>query len=195
MSRIGRAPVIYDPQKVKVEMQDHRLVVTRLTDSLANVVAVHPEMRVDIAENRIVVERPSESKSHKSLHGLTRSLIANAVEGLTSGYRKVLEVYGVGYRVVLEDRKLVMQLGFSHPVEVHPPASVTLSVQSFTPSADNQYLTSRITLEGWDKQTVGELAAKIRAVKKPEPYKGKGIRYQGEVVRRKAGKTAKAVGA
>jgi large subunit ribosomal protein L6 len=195
MSRIGRAPVIYDPQKVKVEMQDHRLVVTRLKDSLANVVAVHPEMRVDIAENRIVVERPSESKSHKSLHGLTRSLIANAVEGLTSGYRKVLEVYGVGYRVVLEDRKLVMQLGFSHPVEVHPPASVTLSVQSFTPSADNQYLTSRITLEGWDKQTVGELAAKIRAVKKPEPYKGKGIRYQGEVVRRKAGKTAKAVGA
>lgn len=195
MSRIGRSPVIFDPQKVKVEKDDHRLVVTRLQDSLTNTVDVHHEMRVDIAENRIVVERPSDSKEHKSLHGLTRSLIANAVEGLISGYRKVLEVYGMGYRVTQDGRRLVMQLGFSHPVEVHPPEGINLSVETFTPSADNNYLTSRIVVEGWDKQQVGELAAKIRAAKKPEPYKGKGIRYQGEMVRRKAGKTAKAVGA
>lgn len=195
MSRIGRAPVIFDPKRLKVELQDHRLVVTRLQDNLTNQVEVHPDIRVKVGEDRIIVERPSDSKQHKALHGLTRSLIANAVEGLASGYRKVLEVYGVGYRVTQDGRKLVMQLGFSHPVEVHPPEGVSLSVQTFTPSADNNYLTARIVVEGWDKQRVGELAAKIRAAKKPEPYKGKGIRYQGELVRRKAGKTAKAVGA
>jgi large subunit ribosomal protein L6 len=120
MSRIGRAPVAFDPAKVKVEISDHRLVVTRLKDDLASAVEVHPQMRVSVADDRILVERPSESKQHKSLHGLTRTLIANAVEGLTSGFRKVLEVYGMGYRVVQDGRNLVMQLGFSHGVEVHP---------------------------------------------------------------------------
>jgi large subunit ribosomal protein L6 len=195
MSRIGRAPVAFDPAKVKVEISDHRLVVTRLKDDLASAVEVHPQMRVSVADDRILVERPSESKQHKSLHGLTRTLIANAVEGLTSGFRKVLEVYGMGYRVVQDGRNLVMQLGFSHGVEVHPPEGIELSVQAFTPSAENNYLTSRIVVEGWDRQKVGEFAAKIRAVRKPEPYKGKGIRYQGEQVRRKAGKAAKAMGA
>lgn len=156
--------------------------------------AVHSDMRVLLHDGQIVVERPSDKNEHKSLHGLTRTLVANMVQGVTEGFRKTLDVYGMGFRVVQQGERLSMQLGFSHSIEVVPPEGIKLASESFTPTAENHYMTSRITVEGADKELVGQFAAKIRAVKKPEPYKGKGIRYTDEVVRRKVGKAAKTAG-
>jgi large subunit ribosomal protein L6 len=156
--------------------------------------ALRPDMRVLIQDGQITVERPSDKKEHKSLHGLTRTLAANMVQGVTEGFRKTLDVYGMGFRVVQQGEKLSMQLGFSEGVEVNPPPGIKLTTESFTPTADNNYMTSRIVVDGIDRELVGQFAAKIRAVKKPEPYKGKGIRYTDEVVRRKVGKAAKAAG-
>ena len=126
------------------------------------------------------MERPSDNKQHKALHGLTRSLIANMVEGVSKGFEKQLEISGVGYRAALQGNKLVLTMGYSHPVEIEPPEGITFEVPAVT----------QIVVKGIDKETVGQIAADIRAVRPPEPYLGKGIRYKNEVIRRKAGKTA-----
>jgi large subunit ribosomal protein L6 len=187
MSRVGKQPVPV-PAGVTVEMRGGRIVVTGPKGTLER--ELPRDMTVRIEPGAVVVERPSDARQHRALHGLTRTLIANMVTGVSQGFRKSLELMGVGYRAQLQDRKLVLQIGFSHPVEVRPPQGIELSLETFTPMLDNNYLAARILVQGIDKEKVGQLAADIRAIKKPEPYKGKGVRYTGEVVRRKAGKAA-----
>lgn len=187
MSRVGKQPVPIPPG-VTVELRDGRIVVSGPKGALER--ELHPDMRVRVEAEAVMVERPSDGREHRSLHGLTRSLIANMVAGVNEGFRKSLDLMGVGYRAQIQDRKLVLQIGFSHPVEVYPPEGVELSLETFTPMMDNNYLAARITVQGIDKEKVGQLAADIRAIRKPEPYKGKGLRYTGEIVRRKAGKAA-----
>jgi len=143
--------------------------------------AVHKDMTVTIEEGKIKVSRPTDEKKHRELHGLTRTLIANMVEGVTNGYEKVLEIQGVGYRATKEGKKMVLRVGYSHPVEFFDSDDIQLEVPA----------PNRIVVKGIDKEKVGEMAAKIREVRKPEPYKGKGIRYLGERIIRKAGKTGK----
>jgi large subunit ribosomal protein L6 len=140
----------------------------------------------------LLVERPSDIKAHKALHGLTRSLVANMVDGVTQGFTRVLDLHGIGFRAQVQPDRLLLNIGFSHDVFVIPPAGIAFSVETSSPNVVNQYLTARLTITGIDKELVGQVAAKIRALKKPEPYKGKGIRYHGETVRRKAGKAGKA---
>jgi len=142
---------------------------------------VHPAMKVSVVDGNVVVERPSDEGAHRALHGLTRSLIANMVEGVTNGYSKTLEIQGVGYRAALKGSNLEIAVGFSHPVAVEAPQGITFEVPQPT----------RIIVSGTDKQQVGQVAANIRAIRKPDPYKGKGIRYSGEYVRKKAGKAGK----
>ncbi len=141
---------------------------------------VHPSMKVTIDDGEIRVERPSEQKQHRALHGLTRALIANMVQGVTEGFTKTLEIVGVGYRAEMKGKKLGLNLGYSHPVEYEPVEGVGIECPNLT----------TVVVSGADKQKVGQTAAEIRSLRAPEPYKGKGIRYQGEHVRRKAGKTA-----
>jgi large subunit ribosomal protein L6 len=141
-------------------------------------------VKIRMAEGVISVERPSEERFHRAIHGTARSLINNMVVGVSAGFQKVLEVEGVGYRVELNGQNLVLNVGYSHPVVVEPPEGITFEV-------DNR--SRQITIQGYDKQVVGEIAANIRKVRPPEPYKGKGIRYQGEYIRRKAGKSGKKV--
>jgi len=141
---------------------------------------VHPEMVVEIGDKEVTVSRPSDQRIHRSLHGLTRQLIANMVHGVTQGYVKTLEIVGVGFRAELQGKRLVLTLGYSHPIVVVPPEGITFSVDG----------TNKVNVAGIDKQLVGEVAARIRSLRKPEPYKGKGVRYLGEYVRQKAGKTA-----
>jgi large subunit ribosomal protein L6 len=138
-------------------------------------------MLVRREDGALLVERPSDQKVHRQLHGLTRTLVANMVEGVSAGYRKGLEITGVGYRAALVGQKLQLQLGYSHPVEIEPPAGISFEVENPT----------RLAVLGIDKELVGEVAAKVRSTRKPEPYKGKGVRYAGEIVRRKAGKAGK----
>jgi large subunit ribosomal protein L6 len=138
-------------------------------------------MRVTMEGSIIVVERPSEAKHHKQLHGLTRTLVANMVTGVTDGYRKPLEITGVGYRASKVGDKLQLNLGYSHPIEIEPPAGIVFEVEN----------PIRLAVVGIDKELVGEVAARIRATRKPEPYKGKGVHYLGEQIRRKAGKAGK----
>lgn len=140
--------------------------------------AFRPEVRVRVDDGQVVVERVAESRTHRALHGLTRALIANMVEGTVSGFRKTLELVGVGYRAEKKGNVLVLNVGYSHPVEYPEPEGITITTPSPT----------TVVVEGIDKQRVGQVAAEIRSVRPPEPYKGKGIRYQGEQVRRKAGK-------
>ena len=142
---------------------------------------LHPEMGVAREGDQIVVTRPSEAKTHKQLHGLTRTLVNNMVVGVTEGYRKGLEISGVGYRAALVGQKLQLNLGFSHPVEIEPPAGISFELENPT----------HLAVLGIDKELVGEVAARVRASRKPEPYKGKGVRYAGEQIRRKAGKAGK----
>jgi large subunit ribosomal protein L6 len=178
MSRIGRMPIAI-PSGVDVNLAGNRVTVKGPRGTLE--LDAHPAMRVSVAEGTLVVERPSEEREHRALHGLTRSLIANMVEGVTNGYSKTLEIQGTGYRAALKGDNLEIALGFSHPVVVTPPSGVTFEVPQPT----------RIVVSGPDKQAVGQIAANIRALRKPDPYKGKGIRYQGEYVRKKAGKAGK----
>ena len=140
----------------------------------------HPDMIIEVEEGAILVKRPSDSSLHRSLHGLTRSLLANMVEGVTNGFEKNLEIHGVGYRAVAREGDIELSLGFSHPVLVKAPPGIEFEL--VTPT--------KIRVKGVDKQKVGQMAAKIRALRKPDPYKGKGVRYAGEYIRRKAGKTA-----
>ena len=146
---------------------------------------VHPEMSLVEEDGSLRVERPSDAPRHRALHGLTRSLVANMVTGVTSGFTKNLEISGVGYRAQLQGDTLVLALGFSHPVEIKPPEGITFTVETPT----------RLAVSGPDRELVGQVAADIRARRKPEPYKGKGIRYAGEQIRRKAGKAGKVGGA
>lgn len=176
MSRIGRLPVAV-PAGVTVEIAENNVVTVKgpkgtLTREFA------PEMEIKKEGETIVVTRPNDLKRMKSLHGLTRTLINNMVVGVTQGYEKVLEINGVGYRAAKQGNKLVLTLGFSHPVEMEAPAGITIEVPA----------PNKIVVSGADKEVVGAVAADIRKWRKPEPYKGKGIRYEGEVVRRKAGK-------
>ena len=143
----------------------------------------HERIRLHLAgtDGRLVVNRPDEDKFHRQLHGLTRTLVANMVEGVTTGYRKGIEITGVGYRAQKVGNKLQLNLGYSHPIEIDPPAGISFEVENPT----------RLAVVGIDKELVGQIAAKVRAQRKPEPYKGKGVRYAGEKIRRKAGKAGK----
>ncbi len=176
MSRVGLKPVTI-PKGVDVAVDGRRVRVKGPRGELVR--DFHPEMRIRSEDGHILVERPNDAPSVRALHGLTRALIANMVEGVTSGYRKALELVGVGYRAEKRGKNLVITVGYSHPVQFPEPEGVTLSTPAPT----------QIVVEGIDKQKVGQTAAEIRSVRPPEPYKGKGIRYQGEQVRRKAGKT------
>jgi large subunit ribosomal protein L6 len=185
MSRIGKAPIPL-PAGVTAELTDHTLVVKGPKGALSR--QLHEQIEVAVEGQAVVMRRPSESKQHRSLHGLTRSLVANMVTGVSQGYEKVLELYGVGFRVQHQGQRLTMQLGFSHPVVFDLPEGIAATTETFVPTGENRYLSARLTLRGIDKELLGQIAATIRAARKPEPYKGKGFRYQGEVVRRKAGK-------
>ena len=178
MSRIGRLPIDI-PAGVTVTIDGQAVAVKGPKGELALVIAAPIEAKVE--ENQVLVSRPDDERSSRSLHGLTRTLIANQIIGVTEGYSKGLEIVGTGYRVAQKGSSIEFALGFSHPVTVEPPVGITLTVEG----------NNKITVAGIDKQAVGETAANIRKIKKPEPYKGKGIRYAGEVVRRKAGKSGK----
>jgi large subunit ribosomal protein L6 len=182
MSRIGKQPITI-PEGVQVSVDGSRVEVKGPRGSLAQ--ALHPDMLIVVEDGIIRVQRPSEERLHRSLHGLTRTLVANMVEGVTKGFEKRLEIIGVGYRAALKDTGIELALGFSHPVNFAAPEGIEFEVPSPT----------RIVIRGSDKQLVGEVAAEIRKLRKPEPYKGKGIRYEGEYVRKKAGKAAKTAAA
>jgi len=189
MSRIGNAPVLL-PEGVSIEQRNHHLTVKGPKGTLSRLLP--KEMMIEVEGSLLRVRRPSEERRHRALHGLTRTLIANMVEGVSRGFHKTLELYGVGYRAQLQGKRLVMQLGFSHAVQAEAPEGIEFSLESFVPTGENNYLACRITVAGIDKELVGQTAANLRALKKPEPYKGKGIRYFGEKVVRKAGKAVKA---
>jgi large subunit ribosomal protein L6 len=179
MSRVGRMPIPI-PAGVQVEVDDGHVRVSGPKGALER--SVHPSIQVALEDGRVVVRRQSDDRYHRALHGLTRALIANMVEGVTRGYQVELEIHGVGYRAQKQGQRLALQLGFSHPVEITPPPGITLDAPA----------PNRIVVSGIDKELVGQVAAKIRALREPDPYKGKGIRYAGEQVRRKAGKAGKA---
>jgi large subunit ribosomal protein L6 len=188
MSRIGRAPIPVPPG-VHVEITDHTVKVRGPKGELTR--QIHPAMTVELHDGQILVKRPSDEAPHRALHGLTRALIANMVTGVTSGFSKTLEITGVGYRATKQGEKLVFQLGYSHPIEVVPPPGIQIGpIETFTPTATNEWMSTRFAVQGIDKELVGAVAAKIRKLREVEPYKGKGIRYHGEIVRRKAGKAA-----
>ena len=178
MSRIGRLPIAV-PAGVTVTVDGRSITVVGPRGTLHR--DLHPDMAVSETDGTLHVERPDESKTHKELHGLTRTLVSNMVEGVTTGFRKGLEITGVGYRATLNGRKLQLNLGYSHPIEIDPPSGISFEVDNPT----------RLAVVGIDKELVGQYAAKVRSMRKPEPYKGKGVRYAGEVVRRKAGKAGK----
>jgi len=178
MSRIGRLP-IQVPAGVDVAIDGRHITVSGPKGSLSR--DLHPEMTVNRDGDALLVTRPSEAKTHKQLHGLTRTLVNNMVIGVTTGYRKGLEITGVGYRAVLVGKKLQLSLGYSHPVEIDPPSGISFELENPT----------KLSVVGIDKELVGEIASKVRASRKPEPYKGKGVRYAGELIRRKAGKAGK----
>jgi large subunit ribosomal protein L6 len=172
-------PIVLPP-KVEVSIDGSRVTVKGPRGELSR--DFSSEMAIRLDEGQVTVSRPSDRPQHRSLHGLTRSLLANMVTGVSDGFTKVLELQGVGYRAQMQGPKLILQVGYSKPVEVEPPEGITLAVEG----------TNRVLVQGINREHVGQLAADIRSVRPPEPYKGKGIRYQGERVRRKAGKAGKA---
>ncbi len=179
MSRIGKKEIEI-PEEVKVELKDHHFSASGPLGTLE--VFIRDEIDLEIIGNKIVVKRKAEDELSRSLHGLTRTLVFNAIEGVTRGYQKDLEIVGVGYRASLEgDNVLKLRVGFSHDVEIKPPQGIEFEVKK-----------NLISVKGIDKQLVGQVAADIRAIKKPEPYKGKGIKYVGEKIIRKVGKAVKA---
>ncbi len=185
MSRIGNAPITV-PNGVTVTVDAANVVTVKgpkgeLTEAIAR------ELTLKQEEGKLAIERPNNLRRARSQHGLARTLVNNMVEGVTKGHMKTLEVIGVGYRATMEGRNLLLNMGYSHPVRVAAPAGVTFEV-----AADEKTRTQQVKVSGIDKQLVGQIAADIRKVRKPEPYKGKGIRYQGEVIKLKAGKRAAA---
>ena len=177
MSRIGRQPIPV-PSDIQVQIEGNQVTVKGPKGELSG--AFHPDLTTSLEEGSLVVSRPSDGRMHRSLHGLTRTLLANMVAGVGQGFTKSLAVVGVGYRAQMENDTLVLQVGFSHRVEIKPPPGITITVEG----------NNRINVEGIDKQQVGQVAAHIRAVRPPDRYKGKGVRYVDEVVRLKPGKRA-----
>ncbi len=182
MSRIGRMPIPI-PKGVQVGIKGSYVTVKGPKGELNR--SFNPDMTIALQDDQVVVTRATDSRQHRALHGLTRALLANMVTGVTEGYRKDMEINGVGYRAEMRGDDLVLHVGFSHPVEISPPPGVTLGIENRG---------KNIVVEGIDKELVGEMAARVRRVRPPEPYKGKGIRYVGEHVRQKAGKAGKVVG-
>jgi len=176
MSRIGRKPVVV-PKGVTVQLEGHRVAVKGPRGELSR--SLHPDMQIALDKDQFTVARPTEEKRHKALHGLTRTLVQNMVEGVSKGFQKTLEIQGVGYKAEAKPYGVNLIVGYSHPVKYEAPKGIKISV-------DNNTV---VKIEGADKELVGQVASELRAVRPPEPYKGKGIRYQGEQVRRKAGKT------
>jgi len=178
MSRIGRLPIAV-PSGVDVTIDGRTLTVKGPKGTLTR--ELHPDIAVSREDDRLVVTRPTEQKTHKQLHGLTRTLVNNMVVGVTDGYRKSLEITGVGYRAAKVGDKLQLNLGYSHPIEIAPPQGISFEVENPT----------HLAVVGIDKELVGQIAAQVRSTRKPEPYKGKGVKYAGEYIRRKAGKAGK----
>lgn len=180
MSRVGRMPITI-PSGVTVDIKKDRVTVTGPKGELSRTIS--PEINITQQDNTLTVSRPSDNKEHRSMHGLTRSLVANMIEGTSRGFDKYLEIVGVGYRAEKTGEKLTLRVGYSHLVEVSPLPGITLAIEG-----------SRIKVSGINKEVVGEMAARIRKIRPPDAYKGKGIRYAGEVVRLKPGKAGKVVG-
>lgn len=178
MSRIGKK-VIALPEGVEIAQDGNVLTVKGPKGTLTR--ELHKDMIIKVEDNTLVVERPSDNKLHRSLHGTTRSVVNNMVEGVTKGFEKTLELVGVGYRAAKAGDKVTLSLGFSHPVEIAPEAGIEIEVPAQT----------KLIIKGINKERVGQVAAQIRSLREPEPYKGKGIKYEGEVIRRKVGKTGK----
>jgi large subunit ribosomal protein L6 len=176
MSRIGKKPVVI-PKGVTAQVEGNTVAIKGPRGELRR--SLHPEMQVALANDQVTVARPSDEKRHRALHGLTRTLVQNMVEGVSKGFSKTLEIQGVGYKAEAKPYGVNLIVGYSHPVKYEAPKGIKISV-------DNNVV---VKIEGPDKELVGQVAAELRAVRPPEPYKGKGIRYQGEQVRRKAGKT------
>ena len=181
MSRIGRLPVKI-PEKVEVKIKDNEVTVKGPRGELTR--RFHPDMSVTLQEGKLIVSRPDDDKTHRSLHGLTRSLLANMVGGVTAGFEKSLEISGQGYRAEKAGDKLVLRVGYSYPVEVTPLPGTSFALEG----------TTKIKVVGIDKELVGLMAARIRAIRPPDVYKGKGIKYAGEKLRLKPGKAGKAIG-
>jgi large subunit ribosomal protein L6 len=181
MSRIGRLPIAV-PKGVDVKVSGRTVSVKGPKGQLSR--EVHPDIAVAVDGGAVTVKRPTDQRHHRALHGLTRALIANMVKGVVDGYRIDLEIHGVGYRAAKQGKNVTLQLGLSHPVEMTPPAGIEIEVPQ----------PNRLSVSGSDKEAVGQLAAKIRDLRPPDPYKGKGIRFAGERLRLKAGKAGKAVG-
>jgi len=177
VSRIGKKPVVI-PSNVTVKLNGQSLSVKGPKGELND--TFHPNISLEIKDNEIIATRSNDQKENRALHGLTRSLIQNMIIGVSDGYSKTLDIVGVGYRVELKESNLLINIGYSHPIYFMPPAGITLQAP----------LPTQIVISGIDKQLVGAVASKIRSIRKPEPYKGKGIKYSTEVIRRKAGKTA-----
>jgi large subunit ribosomal protein L6 len=177
MSRIGKLPIAV-PKGVDIKLDGNNVLTVKGSKGTLTK-QFHKDMIIKVEGDQVLVERPSDLKMHKSLHGLTRTLVNNMVEGVTNGFQKTLEINGVGYRAQKQGKKLVLTLGYSHPVEMDDPEGITTEVPA----------PNKIVVKGIDKQVVGEVAAKIREKRLPEPYKGKGIKYETEVIRRKEGKT------
>lgn len=177
MSRVGKNPINL-PQGVEVKIEKHKVVVKGPKGSLAR--DVSPQIKLNLKDGQLLVERPNNSNYYKSLHGLYRTLLSNMVQGVSEGFEKKLEIIGVGYRAEMSKNRLNLNLGFSHPIVFVPPEDIEIALDG----------TTNIAVRGIDKELVGQVAAKIRSFKPPEPYKGKGIKYVDEHVRRKAGKTA-----
>lgn len=180
MSRVGNKPVVFDPKSVTVKVEGTTVQVKGPKGELAQ--TFHPEMKITAEKTQVAIAAPADA-ALDAMHGMTRALIHNMVVGVTEGYKRVLEIEGVGYRAELQGKNLVFSLGLSHQVTVEPPAGIAFSVDKAQ---------RVVTIEGADRQVVGEIASKIRSARPPEPYKGKGIHYAGEKVRRKAGKAGKA---
>lgn len=176
MSRIGRMPITI-PAGIKVSQEEGLIVVKKGNEMLST--PVSPEFKINVSDSEITVERPSDDRTDRSMHGLYRSLINNMVVGLSEGFTKNLEIVGIGFRAAKQGNKLVLSLGYSHPIELEEPKGITIEVPA----------QNRITVKGADKQLVGEIAAKIRGFRVPDAYHGKGVRYEGEYVRIKEGKT------
>ena len=188
MSRIGRAPIPV-PAKVQINWTEGNLVTVKGPKGELSQ-QVDPALTLKLDNGVLTVTRPSDSKEHKAKHGLYRTLVNNMVLGVTTGFTKQLEIHGVGYRAAKVGENLVIQVGFSHPIEVQPPTGISLSVDG----VDAATKATKVSVSGIDKQLVGQVAASIRSVRKPEPYKGKGVLYAGEAIRRKAGKAGKVGG-
>lgn len=176
MSRIGKKPISL-PKGVEIKLEDNVVTVKGPRGELSQ--RLPAEIGLDISDEEILITRPSDAKKHRAYHGLSRALVANMVEGVTKGFEKKLELVGVGYRAQMQGSKLSLTVGFSHPVIIDAPEGIEFEAPTVT----------KITVKGIDKQLVGNTAAHIRAIRKPEPYKGKGIKYENEVIRRKAGKS------